>query len=60
MPQVVSNAIKAKLVALDFKVNTEKKIFQAHIKDQVQYSDAKVKFKLKAELLSLKKHSLLE
>jgi hypothetical protein len=60
MPQVVSNAIKAKLVALDFKVNTEKKIFQAHLKDQVRYAEAKVKSKLKAELLSLKKHSLLE
>tara|TARA_B110000285_G_C14546498_1_gene347274 strand:+ start:327 stop:497 length:171 start_codon:yes stop_codon:yes gene_type:complete len=55
MPQIVSNAVKAKLVALDFKVNTEKKIFQAHIKDQVQYADAKVKYKLKAELLTLKK-----
>ena len=60
MPQVVTNAIKAKLVALDFKVNTEKKIFQAHLKDQVRYAEAKVKFKLKAELLSLQKHSLLE
>jgi len=55
MPQIVSNAVKAKLVALDFKVKYEKKIFQAHIKDQIQYTDAKVKFKLKAELLSLQK-----
>jgi hypothetical protein len=53
MPQIVNNVVQAKLVALDFKVNNDKKIFQAHIKDQLQYSDAKVQFKLKAELLSL-------